>query len=92
MAVTHRLRSRLLAVLITCVMMLSTLGGLAYVVSGAIRSMVFSADQMDDARALSAARGALAALKKQLSATIRAQFSQVTLSTHLFSISFTSNG
>jgi diguanylate cyclase (GGDEF)-like protein len=71
MAVTHRLRSRLLAVLITCVMMLSSLGGLAYVVSGAIRSMASSANQMDDARALSAARGALAALKKQLSATIR---------------------
>lgn len=71
MVIIPRHRFRLFAVLATCAVMISTLGGLGYVVSGAIASMAASADQMDDARALAAARGALAALKKQLSATIR---------------------
>ena len=66
-----RLRLRLLAVFATCFVILSTLGGLAYVVAGAIWSMAASADQMDDSRALSAAKGALAALEKQISATVR---------------------
>tara|TARA_R110002020_G_scaffold462484_1_gene682036 strand:+ start:1072 stop:3180 length:2109 start_codon:yes stop_codon:yes gene_type:complete len=47
------------------------LGGLAYVVAGAFGSMALTADQMDDARAVDAANGALASLKKQLSATTR---------------------
>lgn len=71
MPLSSRSRLRLLTVLMTCLMMLLTLGWLAYVVSGAIGSMAVSADQMDDARALSAARGALEAMKKQLSATVR---------------------
>ena len=71
MAFSSRLRLRLLAVLTTCVLILVTLATLAYVVSGAIGSMAVSADQMDDARALSAAKGALTALKKQLVATVR---------------------
>ena len=33
--------------------------------------MAASADQMDDTRALSAAKGALAALKRQIGATVR---------------------
>jgi diguanylate cyclase (GGDEF)-like protein len=71
MTVSSRLRLRLLAVLATCLLILLTLATLAYVVSGAIASMAVSADQMDDARALSAAKGALTALKKQLGATVR---------------------
>ena len=71
MAVTPRLRARLFAVSMTSALILSTLGGLAYVVSGAIASMAASADEMDDTRALTAAKGALAALRKQLGATVR---------------------
>lgn len=71
MAFSSRLRLRLSAVLATCIMMLLTLGALAYIVTGAIGSMAASADQMDDSRALSAANGALSALKRQLSATVR---------------------
>ncbi|MCV3765126.1 putative bifunctional diguanylate cyclase/phosphodiesterase [Rhizobium sp. TRM95796] len=71
MALSSRLRLRLLAVLATCLFILSTLASLAYVVSNAIGSMALSADQMDDARALTATTGALSALKKQLGATVR---------------------
>jgi len=66
-----RLRLRLLSVFAACLVILSTLAGLAYVVTEAIGSMATSADQMDDVRAQSAASGALTALKKQLGATIR---------------------
>lgn len=66
-----RLRLRLLAVITICLLILSTLGTLAYVVSRSIGSMAASADQMDDSRALSAAKGALTALKKQLGGTVR---------------------
>ncbi|WP_256120291.1 putative bifunctional diguanylate cyclase/phosphodiesterase [Shinella lacus] len=55
----------------TSALILSTLGGLAYVVSAAISSMAASADEMDDMRALAAAKGALDALRKQLGATVR---------------------
>lgn len=65
------LRLRLLAVLATCFLILTMLGALAYAVSGAFASMASSADLMDDTRALSAARGALTALKRQLGATVR---------------------
>lgn len=71
MAFSSRLRLRLLTVFATCLLILFTLATLAYVVSGAIGSMAVAADQMDDARALSAAKGALTALKKQLGATVR---------------------
>jgi diguanylate cyclase (GGDEF)-like protein len=71
MAFSSKLRLRLLAVFATCLLILFTLATLAYVVSGAIGSMAKSADQMDDARALTAAKGALTALKKQLGATVR---------------------
>lgn len=71
MVFSSRLRLRLLAVFATCLLILFTLATLAYVVAGAIGSMAASADQMDDARALTAAKGALTALKKQLSATVR---------------------
>ncbi|RYF40181.1 MAG: hypothetical protein EOO38_22265, partial [Cytophagaceae bacterium] len=71
MVFSSRLRLRLVTVVTTCLLILSTLGGLAYVVRSAIGSMAASADQMDDIRALSAANGALSALKKQLGATLR---------------------
>ncbi|MCQ4633672.1 EAL domain-containing protein [Shinella sp. CPCC 100929] len=71
MTVTPRLRARLFAVSMTSALILSTLGGLAYVVSAAISSMAASADEMDDMRALAAAKGALDALRKQLGATVR---------------------
>ena len=71
MALSSRLRLRLVAVFATCLLILLTLAALAYVVSGAIGSMAVSADHMDDVRALSAAKGALSALKKQLGATVR---------------------
>jgi|GEM_PF-2017827 len=71
MVSTVRLHLRLLAVFTTCLLILSTLGGLAYVVSGAFGSMASTANQLDDSRAVDAAIGALAALKKQLGATTR---------------------
>lgn len=71
MASSPRLQLRPFTVVVGSLMILLTLGGLAYVVSGSIRFMAASADQMDDARALSAAKAALAALKKQLGATVR---------------------
>lgn len=71
MASSPRLQLRPLTVIVASLAILLTLGGLGYVVSGSIKFMATSADQMDDARALSAAKAALAALKKQLSATVR---------------------
>ena len=62
---------RLLAVFATSVFILATLGVLAYAVSGAFGSMTYAANQMDDTRTLTAANGALSALKKQLGATVR---------------------
>lgn len=66
-----KLRMRLVAVIATCVLILATLGFLAYLVSGAFGSMASAADQIDNARAVSAANGALRALQKQLGATVR---------------------
>ncbi|RYD79357.1 MAG: bifunctional diguanylate cyclase/phosphodiesterase, partial [Verrucomicrobiaceae bacterium] len=64
-------RFRLFAIFAASILILSTLGALGYITNEAISSMATSADQMDDARARSAASGALTALKKQLGATIR---------------------
>jgi diguanylate cyclase (GGDEF)-like protein len=62
---------RLFAVVATALIIFSTLGALAYSVSGAFDSMIMSADRMDDARALSAAKAALRAMQKQLGGTVR---------------------
>ena len=65
------LRARLFAVVATALIIFTTLGVLAYLVSGAFGSMILSADRMDDTRALSAAKAALRALQKQLAGTVR---------------------
>lgn len=65
------LHSRLISVFATCLFIVATLGGLAYIVSGAFGSMASSANQMDNDRAVDAANGALVALKKQISGTVR---------------------
>ncbi len=66
-----RLRLRLAAVLATSVTILATLAYLGYLISGAFGSMASAADTIDDARAVTAANGALHALQKQLGATVR---------------------
>lgn len=66
-----KLNFRLAAVLATSAVFLATLTVLGYIVSGAFGSMASTADAIDDARAVTAAKGALRALQKQLGATVR---------------------
>jgi len=66
-----KLNFRLAAVLATSSVFLATLAILGYIVSGAFGSMASTADAIDDARSVTAAKGALRALQKQLGATVR---------------------
>jgi diguanylate cyclase (GGDEF)-like protein len=66
-----KLNFRLAAVLATSAVFLATLTILGYIVAGAFGSMASTADALDDARAETAAKGALRALQKQLGATVR---------------------
>lgn len=59
------------AVVATSFTLLLTLTTLGYVVSEAFESMASTADEIDDARATTAAKGALRSLKTQLAATVR---------------------
>lgn len=65
------LKLRLGAVFATSLVFLITLAILGYVVSGAFSSMASNADAIDDARAVTAAKGALRAMQKQLGSTVR---------------------
>ncbi|MBB6219474.1 EAL domain-containing protein [Rhizobium leguminosarum] len=66
-----KLKWRLATVAATSFIFVSTLGTLGYTVAGAFHYMASVVDDIDDARAVTAAKGALRALQKQLGATVR---------------------
>lgn len=67
----RRLHFRLFLILTTSVVVLATLGILAHMIFGAFGSMARAANEIDDARAISATQSAIQAMKKQLAATVR---------------------
>ena len=66
-----RLHFRLSLILATSVVALATLGILAHMIFGAFGSMAGTANEIDDARAISATQSAVQAMKKQIAGTVR---------------------
>ena len=66
-----RLHYRLSLILATSMVALATLGVLAHMIFGAFGSMADAANEIDDARAISATQSAIQAMKQQMAGTVR---------------------